>query len=195
MKRMLCMMLCLAMLCLMPTVQAEENVQEWVFRNGVTWNSTLEDVVALEGEADDVDEYEELSFISYEGVRVSKFEEAYLGYAFKQDQLVCAAYGLESLTAQEYDYLTAALTSKYSQSIPVDAQRVNMLMNCISNYDDGMFDLNSWVLADGTLIALFWDSYSKVAEEGAELYDFVYLIYFNEPLLEKLNGIYNTDGL
>jgi hypothetical protein len=187
------MVLCLVLICLMPTVQAQENAQEWVFRNGVTWNSTIGDVMACEDGEAETGEAEGMSALLYGDASVSRYSGQLL-YMFDGDALLMAGYKMYSMAEEDIGYLKGALDFKYGAAVRNDVEYIRLVMRTIEERMGGEAEntmteelQGMWRLEDGTLIFLtsmpVFDGYT------------VNLFYLNEAYFLEAYPIYNTDGL
>ena len=159
---------------------------KFIFRNGVVWGATIEEVQAAETGHAESDLSEDFEVLAYTDVSVSNYS-ADLFYVFHKGVLVSAFYGFDVLPSNDYDYLVAAISSKYDTPITPEASRQQMLMNVIDPGEYEVFKLTNWELDDGTYIALF--STDEEVEEN------FLLMYSNEEPLLLIGGIYNTAGL
>ena len=166
----------------MEYAEPEEEAFVFSFRNGVTWESTWDEVIQAENASD---YYEpNANCINFPKVLVSNYSSA-LRYVFEDEQLVSIYYCLVyDWDQDDYSYLTEALTYKYETPSPASPERLLTLMNCIDESDDyEINELTNWAMEDGTYIAIF-------KMDGQP-----YIMYFNEEKLLRLSGVYNTSGL
>lgn len=191
-----CIVLVILACVLFVSIGIAEDAERFVFRNGITWGMSPEEVRNLEsvklatvGGNEDPD-YSGLMTVD---VAVSKYE-ANLGYDFKNDQLFMCSYTFQDgyqETYQVLDYLYGALSLKYGEGLETTFETLDYVANIvygkyahIPKYRlSGRIYLFTYV--DGTDIYLCCDSKSSV----------VCVYYFNESLFEELYGLYNTDGL
>ena len=172
-----------------PVELPEETVMDsvkFVFRNGVTWDASMEEVMASETGECDSETWEEFNVLGYTAVSVSNYS-ADLVYIFHEDILVSAYYYFDLLPTEDYDYLVAAISSKYGMPITSATSRQATIMNIIVPGDYDLYEVTNWELNDGTYIALF----SMDEDEEDEFA----LMYSNEDALLLIGGIYNTAGL
>ena len=181
MRRWLAWMLVLVF-CLGGAAMAEET--GFLFRNGVTWASTPEEVRQSEGTDGFEDDYEGWTEQIYSHATVSKFV-ADLTYVFRENQLYFCGYWFDDLSDENREYLTKALSSKYGEPTGSDPEALRTLMCLLAPVEEELLDVQNWRLADGTYIAMFC--------MGDR--DECYLVYFNEEKLLEWAGMFNTFGL
>ncbi len=204
MKRLLALLLCLALLGVLPGF-AEETVpagvdEPYVFtlRNGIQWGMSFEDVKAtewadLEITPDVYDEELATSGFEIENVAMSNYRAEFATF-FVSGQLAAIGYGLNEPSDAVHAYLLKALGSKYGELTPDMNRRIDEVLTLlntgstleIDQYVYGADSAHLVTLPDGTVIAL-------VYQHGGPEQLFVY--YFAVPLLNELFGIYNTFGL
>lgn len=181
MRRWLAWMLVLVF-CLGSAAMAEGT--GFLFRNGVTWASTPEEVRQSESAAGSEDNYKEWTKQIYYQAAVSRFV-AELTYAFRDDQLYFCGYWFYDSSAEDREYLAKALSSKYGDPTDPDPETLRMLMCLLAPVEVELLDIQNWRLADGTYIAMFCMGDREECN----------LVYFNEEKLLELAGMYNTYGL
>ena len=165
---------------------SEDSACIFSFRNEVKWGDGKEKVCLSEAGTALEDVEDAYTVLGYENVAVSNFS-AVLGYVFVNDGLVSAYYLFDSLENEDYEYLVAALSSKYGIPITTDSSRQSKVLKIIESDDIVMYRLTNWELNDGTYIALF--SMDEAMKE-----DYI-LMYSDEDTILELQGIYNTAGL
>ncbi|MGN1069916.1 MAG: hypothetical protein ACI4P5_05855 [Candidatus Fimadaptatus sp.] len=170
--------------------------EPFVFRNGIMWGDSMEQVIAAENS----DDYKEDNLGNWQGIgyklaAVSNFTSRILVYAFADNQLMCIYYEFpDTFPEESRQYLLAALESKYGESVQTDSETIVQLLNLIAPMERELTDIHSWYLDDGTRIAFF---------AMHDYYDIYYLFYFDEKhMLETFGadasdatGSYNTSGL
>ena len=142
------------------------------FRNGVTWASTVADMMAAEGLRDGGGNYNRHTQNGYTFFylwnRGGKTEDVY--YVFRGDQPV-TAYFLLSGGSDAYAAERERQTALYGSPADVSADTVAALLNAAnpgSVRPDDFSRLTAWRLADGTVAALFTiggDSYMAYFHE------------------------------
>ena len=163
----------------------KQTIQPFVFRNGITWNSTKEQIIASDPAIPEEDTTDTWFALIYNFVPVSNFTANHLAYAFTGDQLLSIFYYFDSLHPSSQEYLISALESKYGTPISPDTEHLLQLINLIDSFDYTVSDVHNWHLEDGTCVAFL-----KTTED-----DFSYLFYFNEAAMLETYGIFNTFGL
>lgn len=188
MKRALMLLVCLMIFAAgFSSACAQEQVcenREFLFRNGITWKSTLEEVALAENEESERDEFNGFLMHRVYGVSVSNFE-ADLAYYFADDRLLMAAYFFDegALREDQLLYLQEALAYKYGEPVAPDMERLNTVLRAIEDTEYPVSHLINWQLEDGTYIAQF------------DLEGFEFIFYINQDALLRARGVYNTAGL
>lgn len=194
MKRILALVLSLMLLCVgfaeVAEKVAEEIAEPFEFEiRGMKWGMNRDEVVSVMGEPDEGDEEENPDdgsmFRHYNQVPVSNYTADVMTCGFVNDQLHVVLYRWEEgLEQAGIDYLTAALCSKYGETIPSDVARLSQALSLPSEAGEVESEVyGSWALKDGTYIAAF------------DMYGGFYIYYCNEAELLEIRGIYNTNGL
>lgn len=147
------------------------------FRNGITWASTAEEILALEGATgeDDYQVSQDGDFTAYILKDGENDVITQLAYAYLKDQLIVVAVYYESQPVELYDTKLAELTAQYGEPAETDATHANELFAAanMGSLDEGLSKISGWTLSDGTAIYLMI------------MYDEVYLFSFNEPLINE----------
>ena len=93
----------------------------FVFRDGIKWGMSVDEVKAIEGIPNDRAEEEAYCLLLYMDRRVSKYD-CRLIYCFESDQLVMVNYVLEGNgDLESFRYLNQAYDSRYTEEKDVDA--------------------------------------------------------------------------
>ncbi len=201
MRKMLCLLLGLLLMC--PCALSEndtsstpaEEATGFVFRNGVTWGMTLEEVQAQEGrEADTTEPFTDYVTASvYYRVPVSRYTANSLYYLFAEGALFLTNYeiALDLLASDaerdaDYTYLTNALSSLYGKANEIAPETISAFMRGITGRNDDFTGTRclEWKAADGTIIwqFLFNDRYIE--------------IFYISPAFDFAQiGVYDTTGL
>lgn len=168
---------------------AQNEASAFLFRNGVTWDSTPEMVINSEGDADyehfDLDGW---SIYHYSDVAVSDYN-GNLAYCFAEDKLLFAFYYYSveyenDLSMDDFWYLTDALEYKYGKPIEADKWRLSVLLSAADPGVHTISNLTNWQLDDGTYIAQLKLNFQT------------HIMYFNEAQMLEMRGVvYNTFGL
>ena len=162
MKKCLSILLCLFLLlngCAVFAEQAEAN--EFIFRDGVRWGMSEEEVIALEGEEKNRNVESGFSALLYDNIEVSKYQ-GMLGYAFLKDQLVFSAYGIEDADKEMFDYLKTALEAVYGGETEEYAEEIIPALNLLTGKSFNTEDIrrlpfDEWKAAGDTRICLILD--------------------------------------
>ena len=173
-----------------------QEYEPFVFRNGIMWGDSMEQVIAAEN-SDDYKEYNlgNWQCIGYKFAAVSNFTSRGLVYAFTDNQLMFIYYEFpDTFPEESRQYLTAALETKYGEPVQTDSETIVQLLNLIEPMEYELTDIHSWCLDDGTRIAFF---------AMHDYYDIYYLLYFDEKHMfetfgtdaNDTTGSYNTSGL
>ena len=137
--------------------RAESQPEPFIFRNGVTWNIDMEQVLSLEGNP----EYEEKWFnsgmtrvIQIHGVSAAGVDDVTLEYCFMGDTLLQAGYDFTG-TEIDFDTLSRALTQVYGEPEIEDRELLSRLNECVWGQPvEGEYQLANWHTPDGTYISL-----------------------------------------
>ena len=191
MKR--CIALVILACVLFVSIGIAEDSEKFVFRNGITWGMSPEEVQNNGAihliKADESNE----SYFVVE-IDVSKYK-AVLELEFKHNQLFMIVYSFQDDSKQTYevmDYLYKALSLKYGDSANTTFEEVD--------------DVNRFLYGESPLLTpksrpegrIY--KFTNVDETDIYLYcnhkrSGAYIMYFNKDLFRELHGIYNTDGL
>ena len=179
----------LILIMLIPLAGCQSNkITEFSFRNGVTWKSTVSEVVLAEG--DDNEKLNSEGWLNYYDASVSNYVADDLAYLFKEDTLTAIRYRFRSLTEENTENLSESLAEKYGKPIDHNEEYTMKLMNLVG-LDNTMFmsdewywDYSNWKLSDSTFIAVWED----------KMYGYQ-ILYFNGEVLDKLITASNTSGL
>ena len=179
-------LVCAALMMIMPALCSAEEGSAFLFRNGITWESTVEDVIAAETAVVERDSLEYMELLAYDQVTVSNYQ-AELTYLFMDGKLALVFYYLDEITQDDYQYLTAALSSRYGAPSPADELRQVTLMMAVNTVPVKLHLLTNWDLQDGTVIALIFTDENLASNYG--------IIYSNPQVLMEHPPVYNTEGL
>ena len=169
----------------MPT--ATPSPDAFRFRDGIRWGMNKQQVQALEPtpmterNSDD----NTLSIMKTNGkVTVSRFT-ADLVFMFREDRLLMITYEFKSQTlANDYAYLSAALSSLYGEKAPAEPMKIKALMDGINPnlYKTEMIrEPGVWTTSDGTTVYLYYYSSDAFA-----------IMYVSPGLGSR---VYQTNGL
>ena len=145
----------------------------FAIRNGVTWDTTVDEMLAAEGALSE-DDYELSDAGDYTGYVFNPDDEGTsIAYAFDEDQLMMVAEYYRSAPVEDYDVRLGELTTLYGAPSETDATHAKELFNAFEfgSLDEGLTAISGWVLSDGTAVYLMI------------MYDEVYLFYFNETMM------------
>lgn len=148
-KIILSVSLSLVLLLLLPAAMADT---AFSFRNGVTWDTTIAEMMAAEGLQEGDGTYnrrEDNGFIFF----YLKSKQVY--YVFRGDRLVNA---YSPMAGGTYAAQLEQQTARYGAPADISADTVSNLLNLMrpnSTAPDDFSDLTTWRLDDGTLAALF----------------------------------------
>lgn len=168
--------------CLGGAAMAEET--GFVFRNGVTWESTPEEVRQSESAEGNENEFDGWIKLAYYETSASKFT-ADLFYCFQDGEMYCCGYNFGDLPEGDREYLTKALSSKYGETETSDPEALRTLMCLMEPHEEELLDVQNWRLDDGTYIAMGCIGDRKN----------FFLLYFAEEKLLEWAGMFNTSGL
>ena len=144
------------------------------FRNGVTWDATVEAVLAAEGvlENGEYYSYDAGTYQTYTVDAETSDSSWQIGYAFRGDALCFAAIYYEDAPTVSFLSRRLELSLLYGAPAETDAQHAVALFNAIdegSLEEEDVSQIAGWTLSDGTAVFLM------------EMYEEIYLFYFNEP--------------
>ena len=195
------LLLCLLLLVSVPfspaDADADSRPDQFVFRNGITWEMSQQEVTRLEGDSFHLDR-NRFSVFHYSDVVVSRYT-GYLFYAFASDRLVLCGY-YSSFTREDCDYLEKALDRVYGKKAEPSAELLSAAVDCISHegyYSEDLFDpdsLRAWEGPGNTLIMLVSE---KPAEEpDSYSYSCSYILYCSPSFSSVISPDYvDTTGL
>ncbi len=157
------------------------------FRDGIRWGMNKQQVQALEMTpmTERNSEDNTLSIMKTNGkVPVSRFT-ADLVFMFRQDRLLMITYEFKSPTlANDYAYLTAALSSLYGEQTPAEPMKIKALMDAINPnlyVTEKIREACAWSASDGTTVYLYYYSSDAFA-----------IMYVSPELGSR---VYQTNGL
>ena len=170
------------------TLQTEQEMKAFSFRNGIRWDMTTEQIRTLENvPMTDRSSSEWSVMITAEKVKVSRFT-ADLVFMFYQDQLKMITYEFQSDgSTLDYQYLLGALCSVYGESQNADGIVIKRMMDQIypDRYrTDWIREGKMWNLTDGTHIFLYFFSNNAYA-----------ILYTCPQLTVQNTGGYEVEGL
>lgn len=201
------------------SIQADEFIFS---RNGITWDSTWQEIQAAEAHEKYVDVFTQDPYPGFKNLAihtplVAGFEATTLNYVFYNEHFLAMFYEFGwnfELPGEENHYnlvkrenhfktLISAINSKYGATLPEQgdwlARNLNKFPDSLLDY----FDIKvarhmSWQVASNTTASLVIYN-EKESERGTETYYHAALVYFN---LDKLNNLgfgilpgINTEGL
>jgi len=129
MKRVLLLLICLSIFFVgLSTAYAEKPTssnKEFVFRNGITWNSTPEQIELAEHNKSELDNWENWNLYCFSNVAVSNFKSD-LAYCFCEEKFlfVYYAFGRDRLSSDDLLYLTEAFQQVNMYYLLLDQHRV-----------------------------------------------------------------------
>ena len=155
------------------------------FRDGIRWGMNQQQVKALEVEQMTERSMQNWSIMLTDGkVTVSRFT-ADLVFMFRDNRLLMISYEFARRAgADDFSYLSGALSSLYGEKTPAEPLKIKALMDAINpnRYKTELItDAEGWMTADGTTIYLY--NYSPEA----------FAIMYVSP--ELGSRIYQTNGL
>ena len=153
MKKILAIVMALAMVFTAATVLAEENA--FTYRNGVTFGLNMDQVMATETGLYEIESehtrgavrFDELE---YEHTTVDG-KPADLTYLFVGNELVAIRVSLEEHAAT-FDEVKAALTAKYGESAPVDLAKLGNGIYAVD--DDGRLEGRTEAIVFGNVMII-----------------------------------------
>ncbi len=153
MKKILAIVMALAMVCAAATVLAEENA--FTYRNGITFGMNMDQVMETETGRYEIDSEHtigpvEFYELEYEHVSVDN-KPADLTYLFVGNELVAIRVNLEEHAAT-FDEVKAVLTGKYGESVPVDLARLGNGIYAVD--DDGRLEGRAEAIISGNVMII-----------------------------------------
>ena len=153
MKKILAIVMALAMVFAAATVLAEENT--FTFRNGVTFGLNMDQVMDMETGAYEIENEHtrgRVTFyeLEYEHTTVDD-KPADLTYLFVGNELVAIKVNLEEHAAT-FDQVKADLTAKYGESAPVDLAKLGNGIYAVD--DDGRFEGRAEAIISGNVMII-----------------------------------------
>lgn len=218
MKKWIALLLCMLMVCAMLSHSAlaqteQEEVEKatvFNFRNGITWDSTMEEVIASEGT-----EYGSLDgiitrWIDYSNVSVSEDSTAFIIYVFSNDELVGISCEIDDTSQEDWNELIEIFFSRYGKSAEINVEdewkritpylqktHLSILLrryehdgffdNFNNEFNDELNDWNCWTLEDGTYLNIFRRYYGSDVQKQK-----IVILYINEPSLLPPSARYNA---
>ena len=153
MKKILAIVMALAMVFAAATVLAEENT--FTFRNGVTFGLNMDQVMDMETGAYEIENEHtrgRVTFyeLEYEHTTVDD-KPADLTYLFVGNELVAIRVDLEEYAAT-FDQVKAALTEQYGESAPVDLAKLGNGIYAVD--DDGRLEGRAEAIISGNVMII-----------------------------------------
>ena len=153
MKKILAIVMALAMVFAAATVLAEENT--FTFRNGVTFGLNMDQVMDMETGAYEIENEHtrgRVTFyeLEYEHTTVDD-KPADLTYLFVGNELVAIKVNLEEHAAT-FDQVKADLTAKYGEAAPVDLTRLGNGIYAVD--DDGRLERKAEAIVYGNVMII-----------------------------------------
>lgn len=153
MKKILAIVMALAMVLTAASVLAEENA--FTFRNGVTFGLNMDQVMEKETGRYEIDSEHTLGPVEfyeleYEHVSVDG-KPADLTYLFVGNELVAIRVNLEEHAAT-FDQVKAALSEKYGESVPVDLAMLGNGVYAVD--DDGRLERQAEAIVSGNVMII-----------------------------------------
>ena len=174
MKRTLAILLALMLVGCAALAEAAVQDEGFVFRNGITWGMTPEEVAAAENieEADAFDYGEKLTFMEFEDVKALANTEGDANFIFLNGALVVCGYEFDE---EDIDVQTVleAVKAEYGEPTDSDPATLNALLGALtgpSELEDGAF-FAGWTLPDGTYVGI------------TDSFDDIELAYFDAPAI------------
>ena len=183
MKRLFAVLLIVFML--IGSALAEGTGSSFVFRDGVRWGMTTDEVKSCESTApfSEGGSADALNHLHYGPVTIGKWEDAYLEYLLTQNYLSCIIY--TNIPGAQHTYLHGALSSKYGDSISVKAEEISSLLKSFNKTADygSITQGSQWQLPDGTCIFQFM------------YLDSTFIVYVAPSFSPDPDGAFDTTGL
>ena len=170
------------------TMQTEQTVTPFSFRNGIGWNMSMDQIKTLEPVPMAERSSSDWSvMVTSEQVQVSRFQ-ADLVFMFWQDKLKMITYEFQADASKlNYQYLLGALCSVYGDSHEAQPATIKSMMDRIypDRYRaDWIREAHAWTAADGTNLFLYYFSANAYA-----------ILYVSPELTVQGGGGYEINGL
>ena len=170
------------------TMQTEQTVTPFSFRNGIGWNMSMDQIKTLEPVPMAERSSNDWSvMVTSEQVQVSRFQ-ADLVFMFWQDKLKMITYEFQADASKlNYQYLLGALCSVYGDSHEAQPAAIKSMMDRIypDRYRaDWIREAHAWTAADGTNLFLYYFSANEYA-----------ILYVSPELTVQGGGGYEINGL
>ena len=170
------------------TMQTEQTVTAFSFRNGIGWNMSMDQIKTLEPVPMAERSSNDWSvMVTSEQVQVSRFQ-ADLVFMFWQDKLKMITYEFQADASKlNYQYLLGALCSVYGDSHEAQPAAIKSMMDRIypDRYRaDWIREAHAWTAADGTNLFLYYFSANAYA-----------ILYVSPELTVQGGGGYEINGL
>ena len=170
------------------TMQTEQTVTPFSFRNGIGWNMSMDQIKTLEPVPMAERSSNDWSvMVTSEQVQVSRFQ-ADLVFMFWQDKLKMITYEFQADASKlNYQYLLGALCSVSGDSHEAQPATIKSMMDRIypDRYrTDWIREAHAWTAADGTNLFLYYFSANAYA-----------ILYVSPELTVQGGGGYEINGL
>ena len=189
--RWIALVLVLALLTACATASAMESAAAadtvFAFRNGITWDTTYEQMLGSEGVTEDsdsvyVDQFDDFTACYISGLELAG-EEAELAYYFHGDQLLFTGYFFESDALELYFALYKSVSAQYGDATEYDPGVAFSLIDAIDAgavEEDEITTVAGWLFRDGTRLYLL------------QMHGDTYILYFNEDRILATDGYDRT---
>ncbi len=164
MKKIMAIVLALLLVGCAALAEAAAQDAGFVFRNGITWGMTPEQVAAAENNPDaDAYDDEALCFMKFEDVEALAGLEGDANYIFLNHALVVCGYQFDVVNA-DLETVLAAMTAEYGEPTDSDPAALNAMLGNLYDSTDELADdafFAGWTLPDGTYVGMT-DSFGDI---------------------------------
>lgn len=132
----------------------------FVFRDGITWGMSVEDVRGIEkGKVDAFSETGNVTALRYGLTDVSIFTADYLLYLFVDNKLVSAVYLFtQNWNDDQFNYLTGALTQLYGAPTEMTKEEITAESGFYPGFDGSAIEKAYGWTGNGVLVRIARDS-------------------------------------
>ena len=148
----------------------QADAEAFVFRNGITWGMSREEVIGREGDVYDESGMNGILELTYRSVQISQYSGD-MGCIFSADDasgyaLQLCIYTLRDVEQDAFDYLMTAYDSKYGEHREADLQDLVDICGRIDpNFTIGgnpqNYSFCRWDTGDGTGIWMLWGDFTN----------------------------------
>ena len=137
------------------------SAESFVFRNGVTWGMSREEVYQCEGKQGDNRNFNGFQMVDYPGVTVSGFDGCKLSYWFDNDRLLVCYYNTGKYAPEKAETLAADYSAVYGEPVRADPEALLALYarineGYITDQTVNEYEYYRWDAPGGTQVWMLW---------------------------------------